>query len=392
MNDTNKIRILHLHTLPIVSGSGINTFLSMKGMDKTKYDVELGCAPGGRLIQLVESHGMKVRKVKNFVQPLNPVKDLFALIELTLFLKKNRYNIIHTHNSKAGFIGRLAGTLAAVPIIVHTVHGFSFHDQEPFWKRTLLLNVERLASRWCDKMVFISQPLIDWALKESVVKPEKTVKIYSGIELEKFQPATKEEKNRLKSGWGLESVDPVIGIVSKLWDGKGHGILIRAFEKLIDDLPNAKLVIVGEGYLKNELVRRVSKNGLNKKVLFTGFQSNVRDIVACFDVVVLPSFFEGMGRVLLEAMAMEKPLVGTRVGGIPDLIEDSVNGFLVEPGNVKQLEESMLKILKDKKLAQNMGLAGRKKIQTQYSAEYMVQAIETVYYTLLMEKGIRNAA
>ena len=140
VNDTDKIRVLHLHTLPIVSGSGLNTFLSMKGMDKARYDVELGCAPGGRLIELVESHGMKVRKVKNFVQPLNPAKDALAVLELTQFLKNHRYHIIHTHNSKAGFIGRLAGKLASVPIIVHTVHGFSFHDQEPFWKRILLLN------------------------------------------------------------------------------------------------------------------------------------------------------------------------------------------------------------------------------------------------------------
>jgi len=181
-------------------------------------------------------------------------------------------------------------------------------------------------------------------------------------------------------------------MVSKLWDGKGHEILIRAFEKLLTHIPNAKLAIVGEGYLKDELIRLVSTNGLKNSVLFTGFQMNVRDIVACFDVAVLPSFFEGMGRVLLEAMAMEKPMVGTRVGGIPDLIEEGVNGFLVEPGNVNRLAESILKILKNPNIAYKMGRAGRKKIQSQYSADHMVRAIDTVYCNLLLEKDIKIAA
>ncbi len=388
----NKIKILHLHTLPIVSGSGINTFLSMKGVDRTQYDVELGCAPGGRLIELVESNGMTVRRIAHFVQPINPVKDMLALLEVTQFLSRHHYHIIHTHNSKAGFIGRLAGRLASVPIIVHTVHGFSFHDQEPLWKRILLLNLERLASRWCDKMIFISQPLIDWGLKERVATPENIVKIYSGIEMDKFQPAAREEQHRLRQRWGLNIADAVVGIVSKLWEGKGHGVLIRAFEKLLTHIPNAKLLIVGEGDIEDILRRAVAKNGLNSRVLFTGFQMNIRDIVACFDVAVLPSFFEGMGRVLLEAMAMEKPVVGTRVGGIPDLIEDGVNGFLVEPGSVDRLADAIMRILTQPKLAHQMGRAGRKKIRTRYSADHMVRAIESVYRDLLVKKGLNIAA
>ncbi|RJQ60349.1 MAG: glycosyltransferase family 1 protein [Desulfobacteraceae bacterium] len=392
LTNTGKIRVLHLHTLPIVSGSGINTFLSMKGLDKDRYEVEFGCAPGGRLNELVASNGIRVKEIKNFVQPLNPIKDLLALVELTLFLKKNRYHIIHTHNSKAGFIGRLAGKLASVPIVVHTVHGFSFHDQEPFWKRKLLLNLERIASRWCDRMIFISQPLIDWGLRERVARIDKIVKIYSGIELEKFRLASEGETNRLRKKWGIALDEAVIGIVSKLWEGKGHAVLIRAFSEVSKHLPNSKLVIVGEGDLKNELESLSSAIGMNGRVLFTGFQANVRDLLACFDVAVLPSFFEGMGRVLLEAMAMEKPVVGTRVGGIPDLIDDGVNGFLIEPANVMQLSSSILRILNDKDLARQMGRAGRKKIQAVYSAEYMVRAIDDVYRRLFIEKGIQYAS
>ncbi len=387
------IRVLHIHTLPIVSGSGINTFLSMQGLDKNKYHVELACAPNGRLIDLVRSNGMPVRTFRYLVQPIHPVKDLITIFSLSRFLKKNPYHIIHTHNSKAGFIGRLAGKLSKTPIIVHTVHGFAFHDQEPKWKQWLILNLERLASRWCDIMIFISQPLIDWALRERVVtRKEKIIKIYSGIELKKFQPATDKERSRLRARRGFKDDEAVVGMVSKLWEGKGHILLIQAFETLLIRFPNVKLVIVGEGYLKGELKNVVSTKGLDNKVLFTGFQENVREILACVDIAVLPSYFEGMGRVLLEAMAMEKPVVGTRVGGIPDLIEDGVNGFLVEPGNVMELAEAILKILNEKKIANQLGANGRRKIQSRYSSAYMVQAIEAVYRRLLNEKGFQHAA
>jgi len=383
------IKVLHIHTMPIISGSGINTFLSMRGMDKRLYDTELLCAPGGPLIDLVRSWNMKVRTLKSLVQPLNPIKDLIALTKITFFLKHNPYHIVHTHNSKAGFLGRLAATMAGIPVIVHTVHGFAFHDAEPSWRQTLFRTLERLASRWCDKMIFISQPLIDWGLKEHVTSEEKTVKIYSGIELDRFHPVTEKDKEALRKKWDIAKEDTVIGFVSKLWEGKGHLKLIEAFKRIKLEIQSAKLVIVGEGYLYDHLVRRVDSLGLKDSVIFTGFQQDVPKIIATFDVAVLPSFFEGMGRVLLEAMAMEKPVVASRVGGIPDLVEHGVNGFLVDPGDVDGLTEALLKTMNDKELATTMGKAGRKKISEKFTADHMVGSIEELYRDLLIMKGVQ---
>jgi glycosyltransferase involved in cell wall biosynthesis len=153
-------------------------------------------------------------------------------------------------------------------------------------------------------------------------------------------------------------------------------------------MEHAKLVIVGEGYLQEELVTLVHRLGLRDSVIFTGFQADVFQIIATFDVAVLPSFFEGMGRVLLEAMAMEKPVVASRVGGIPDLVEDGINGFLVSPGNIRELKEGLLKVLRDKKLARKLGQKGRKKTTEGFSAEIMVQSIDRIYRNLLSAKGI----
>lgn len=382
------INVLHIHTLPIISGSGINTFLSMRGMDKSLYAVELAVAPGGPLIELVGQHGMKVHSFKHFVQPLDPFKDLLALLDLYVFLRRKSYHVIHTHNSKAGFIGRLAGKWARVPVIVHTVHGFAFHNEEPPWRQALFRNLERLAANWCDKMVFISQPLIDWAFREGITKNSKVIKVYSGIELDHFHPVSTEEKKRIRKKWGIGPRDSVIGIVSKLWEGKGHATLIHAFREIKKEMDQAKLVIVGEGYLYEDLVALVDRLGLKDSVLFTGFQMDVFEMIATFDVAALPSFFEGMGRVLLEAMAMEKPVVASRVGGIPDLVEDGVNGFLVNPGKIQELREGLLRVLRDKKLARKLGKQGRKKTTDRFSAEIMIQSIDGIYRELLSAKGI----
>ena len=184
------IKVLHIHTLPIISGSGINTFLSMKGTKSDTMSMALACAPGGPLLDLVRDEGMEVITFPDLVQPIAPIKDISAVINLYRYLRKSRYHVVHTHNSKAGFVGRLSAKLAGVPVIIHTVHGFAFHDQEPLWRRILFRNLERMASKWCDKMIFISGPLIDWALREKITSAGKFLKIYSGIDPDLFQPAT----------------------------------------------------------------------------------------------------------------------------------------------------------------------------------------------------------
>ncbi len=163
------LKILHIHTLPIVSGSGINTFLTMKGSKDAEAKVGLACAPGGRLHDLVEESEMDFYPIRNFVSELAPLKDIHALIQMIWLLYRKHFDIVHTHNSKAGFIGRLAARFTGVPIIVHTVHGFPFHDAEKKTHRALFILLEKWAARWCDRMIAISQPMIDWANEEGIV-------------------------------------------------------------------------------------------------------------------------------------------------------------------------------------------------------------------------------
>ena len=379
------VRILHVHTLPIVSGSGINTFLTMKGSRDWGARVGLASAPGGRLEALVRDAGMEFRAIHNFVSEVSPWKDLHALWQLNRLLSREKFDIVHTHNSKAGILGRLAARRSRVPIVIHTVHGFAFHEEENWLFRRLFIVLERAAVSWCDQMIAISQPMIEWAQKEKIAPPAKLVKIYSGIEVEQFQ--NQPSNPELKSRFGIEPQETVIGVVSKLWKGKGHEILIDAIARLLERGYSIKLLIVGEGYLEGRLKEKVKHLGMERVVVFTGFWSNVPEVTAILDISALPSFYEGMGRVVLEAMAAGKPVVASRVGGLTELVEDQVTGYLIPPGDVDALVKRLEALITNPDLRKEMGRRGSQRVGEKYSAETMVKKIHEVYGKLLAREG-----
>jgi len=381
-NSAKKIRVLHIHTLPVVSGSGINTFLTMKLSDSAVFESSLACLPGGKLEELVQNSGFKFYEIQHFRGPISLIHDLLALFEVYKLSKREKFDIIHTHNSKAGFIGRLAGRLAGNVKIVHTVHGYAFHSFEKFWRRVIFLIMEKIAAYWCDYMIFISQPLIEMAKKHKLLKCPYS-KIYSGIELRNFQMPSAEVLTNLRKKYDLKTDDFVIGEVAKLWEGKGHRTIIEAARLIGGKIPNLKVLFVGEGYLEKELREMVRDYGLTDKIIFTGFQENVFDYTALFDVALLISDFEGMGRVILEAMLCGKPVIGTNVGGIPDLIIDNETGCLVEPSNAEKLAEKIIYLYNHQSERKRLAENASKRLTSEFTAEKMASEINKIYLALI---------
>ena len=371
------LRILHVHTLPVVSGSGLNTLLTMYGSRDCGAQVALACAPGGKLEELVREGGMGLYPIRNFVSEISPWKDLHAFWQLDRLFRRERFDIVHTHNSKAGFLGRLAARRHGMPIVIHTIHGFAFHDRESWFLRRLFVLLERAAARWCHHLIAISQPMIDWAAEERIAPLAKIDKIYSGIQVKEFRDRA--PSNELKDRFGIRPGQVVVGIVSKLWKGKGHELLIEAVARLLSSGHDLRLLVVGEGYLEEALRRQASGLGIQEAVVFTGFLPDVPGITAVLDISVLPSFYEGMGRVVLEAMAAGKPVVASRVGGLTELVEDEVTGYLVPPGDVDALAGRLETLVSDSSLRRRMGEQGSRKIGEQYSSDKMVEMIHEVY-------------
>jgi len=383
-----KYNVLHIHTLPIISGSGIHTLTMMKGLDKSKFEVEFACAPGGDLIDEVVSCGIRFHQIRNFVQEISIYDDLMALFELICLMMRQRFDIVHTHNSKAGFIGRLAARIAGVPIIVHTIHGFAFHEFEKPPRQALFIFLERIAARFADKLITVSEPLKDWGLRLKIGKPEQYITIYDGIEINQFDLDINIGEKRRE--FGIKSADLVVGAVSKLWEGKGHKCILEAAKRVLEKIAKVKFMFVGEGYLRAELQELTKHLGLSDYVIFTGFRSDIPEVTAIFDIAVLASFFEGLGRVLLEAMVLAKPVIATRVGGIVDVVDDGQTGILVPPNDSVALAQAMIKLLSDKDLRIRMGRAGRDKIDTKFSAQTMVNQIQGVYEKLIIKKAEGN--
>ena len=388
----NRIRVLHFHTLPVVSGSGINTFLTMKGTPADRFRVALACAPGGRLVELVRAAGMDVHEIPSLVQPLRPARDLAALAAMVRLLRRERIHVAHTHNSKAGFLGRLAARLARTPVVVHTVHGFAFHDAESAWRRRLFRALERMAADWADHTIFISQPLIEWADREGILRPGRYSKIYSGIDVESFRRHAAADPTPVRRSLGLGPGDRVVGLVAKLWEGKGHRVALEALARIRPEVPEARLLLVGEGPLEPELRRRAAELGVADAVVFAGFRTRIAEITAACDLCILPSFFEGMGRVLLEAGAAGRAVVASRVGGIPDVVEHGVTGLLVPPGDARALARAVRELLCDPERAARMGRAARERIRERFDAGVMARRIVEVYEACWLRAGGRGPA
>jgi len=383
-----RIKILHLHTLTVISGSGINTLITMQGLKKSGYEIEFASRPGGGLEDEVKKNGFRFRPVKYFRQEVNIACDLMALLELIALIRNGKYTIVHTHNSKAGFLGRLAAAICGVPVVVHTIHGFSFHDNENAIRKALFIFLERSAARFSDRLIAVSTPLKEWGLRLGVGENDKYRVIPDGIEIEKFNRCF--DQTKIKKEFGFLPGHLVVGAVAKLWEGKGHLDILEAAQYIINEVPNVKFLFVGEGPLRARLEREVASKHLESYVVFAGFRKDIPEITSIFDVAVLVSSFEGLGRVLLEAMILGKPVVATRVGGIPEIVHDGENGFLVSAGDPYPLASCVIKLLKDEKLRKTMGDTGRKMIDERFCSDKMVEDISKLYTELLEAKGLKR--
>lgn len=389
MPSPRPLRVLHLHTLPVVSGSGINTLLSMTGLDPARWTTALACAPArpveGSLEERVRAAGLGYLPIPHFVQKVSPPDDARALLECASTIRAWRPDVVHTHNSKAGFLGRLAARLCGVRAVVHTVHGFAFHDSESPPRRALFRLLERTAAPWADATIVISNPLRAWAIREGIPGAAGYHVIHSGIDLEAFRrPMSPEARAAARRSLGAGADDLLVGLVSKVWEGKGHADLLAAAAALAPHHPRLRLAFVGEGPLRASLEAEAARLGLAGAVRFAGFRDDVPAVTAALDVACLPSRFEGMGRVVLEAMACGVPVVASRVGGIPDLVRDGETGLLVPPGDPAALAAALDRLLADAARRRAMGAAAAaRSADPRYDVRMMVRGIERVYEEVL---------
>ncbi|MBL7084451.1 MAG: glycosyltransferase family 4 protein, partial [Candidatus Aminicenantes bacterium] len=325
-------------------------------------------------IQRLEQEGIEFILCPSLVRRTNIIKDLKTFLDIWRIIKKKSPEIVHTHSSKAGLLGRLAAKLARIPIVVHTPHGHVFFGYFGPLKTKIFIILERLVSRITDRIIALTNKEKEDYIKFRIANEDKFDVIYSGIELDKFKELSEDKKQNLVKEFGIPEKSLIIGTVGRLVPVKGHEFLIKAAKYIISKYPEAFFVFTGDGPLEQNLKRQALELGINNNIIFLGWRSDAARIISVYDIFALPSLNEGMGRVLAEAMALGKPIVASNVGGIPDLVTHGKNGFLVPVRNSEKLAKYIQILIKNKEQREKMGQVGKEMVKN-FSKEKMVEKI-----------------
>lgn len=375
------LNVLHIITRLDRGGSSENTLITVAQLDRQRYRPSLMAGPSseGAAAILIPHLGRKIR----------PLHDLLAFAEMYAKIRQGRYTIVHTHSSKAGILGRWAARLAGVPIIVHTPHGHVFYGYYERVPTYLFIVLERLTARITDKIITLTEAGIREHVERRIAPREKFISIHSGVDLAPYTELPPDPAAARKR-FGLSPDCLVVGSVGRFEPVKGYDILLRAAGLLRTRQPKVQFLLAGEGEEAPHLKRLAEELQVDDRVFFPGWQQELPHVLSALDLFVLPSRNEGMGRVLVQAMAMGTPIVATRVGGIPEVLGEGETGLLVAPDDPIELAAAIERLLTDRELAGKIGEAGRRRASA-YSADKMVADIESLYDTLLMQKGLASA-
>lgn len=380
-------KVLHLITHLGVGGAQDNTLSTVEHLDRTRYEVHLASAPGGDWEERGRSVSDRFFVVPHLVREIRPAGDARALGELVSLLRQEEYDIVHTHSSKAGVLGRVAARLAGVPIIVHTVHGFPFHPYMSPVVRSLFVMTEKWTARLCDKLIMVSELNRRDAVRLGIAPADKMVTIYSGIDLAVFsRPVDPHEK---RQQLGLDSPGPVVGTVGRLADQKAPQNFVLAAQRVLRERPETQFVLVGDGPLRSEVEALI---GPERRIRLLGNRPDVPEILCTLNVFVLSSLWEGLGRALTEAMATGVPVVATSVDGVPELVQDGETGFLVPPQRPDLLAHQIIYLLDHPDVAQRLGAQARIRVSPQFDMQHMVSRIDLLYGELAHTAEVGTAA
>ena len=374
-----KLKVFHLSKMKGVSGSENHLLTLLTSFDPRRVEAHLGILAEARHLPLLQTYQKTLEQagvtVAIFVMRRKYL-DPWLIARLRKYISQEKFQIVHTHLIHADFYGTLAAKWAAVPAIIS-----SQHNDDRFRHNPLLIWLNRLLARWQQRIIVIS----DWVgafLQEIERLPAaKIIRIHYGIAAEPI--LAEAEPQYLRQQFAIPAHVPIIGTIGRLTAQKGHVYLLQAVKQVSAAFPEVRVVIIGDGELRSELEAQAKQAGLAANLIFTGYRSDARKLLAGFDLFVFPSLWEGLGLVLLEAMALQKPIVASQVSAIPESVQHGHTGLLVPPQNPTALAQAILTLLRNPELAHTMGVAGHAYLQQHFTVATMVQQTETVYQEAL---------
>jgi glycosyltransferase involved in cell wall biosynthesis len=378
-------KVLHIHGSSKFGGDSVLILELARAARERGFEVDV-LATDPRFQEAVREEGLGLVDLDVIRREIRPLWDLRGLLRLTRFLSGSRYTLVHTHTTKPGVVGTLAARRAAIPAVMHTVHLFPFHEETGRVVTAAYVAAERVAARWCDRIVTFQR---DWALRVGIGSPTKVISIPNGVPTERAQ--SKRSRADVRAELGVGDGFMVLS-TGRLAEQKGLEYLIRAAALLRGHLPEARIVLAGDGPLRETLSRLVSDLRLEETVSVLGHRSDVGDLLAASDLVALPSLWEGLSISLLEAMAAGKPVVTTSIGSNREVTNDGETAALVPPKDPESLAEVIRSLAADRTRLEELGSRGQQVQRERYGLPRMLDAYMDEYDHLLRQKSAQPRA
>ena len=379
MPKDNRIRALQFLVSGVRSGAEEVALELVRGLDREQFRNYLVCPQ-----TLLEAFGddWKVGDASALALQLNAPWQLESVRRFVSYLRSEKIDVVHAHMIRAAAIAVPLARLAGVPVVIHTCHGREAWRQAWLSRRYWL---DRRITGWSDATIAVSESTREFLLKEKHLDPEKVFVVRNGRHLNGFTPDLARRQS-LRRELGIGPDEPVVGVFGRLEAQKGHRYLLEALPVVLAQVPAVKVLFVGEGSLRNELKGKVRSLGLDSSVHFLGYRRDWMNWMDLTDIVALPSLYEGMPLVPIEAAAMAKPVLATAVDGTCEVIVDGETGLLVPPAQAKPLAEALIRLLGDSEQQRLLGEAARRRAREVFSLEQQIRDTAALYQSLLEDK------
>jgi len=381
-----RVKVAHVITRLELGGAQQNTLYCCTNHNRQKFEVVLISGVGGYL----DAEAKKIKNCKIYFLPelkhaIHPWWDFIALRKISSILKQDQIQIVHTHSSKAGFLGRWAAHLAGVPRIIHTVHGWGFFKDQFFPARFLYQTLERWTASITDALIVVSQDNADEGLSHGIGKKEQYKVIHSGIVPSQYVLSLAKAKKARRS-LNLQN-RPCVLVLSNFKKQKSPLDVVETAKRLTVKIPSVLFLWAGDGPLLPIVKEAIERAELSKNFKLLGWREDVAELLAASDVMFLASIHEGLPRVVLQTMAAGKPVVATAVNGTPEAVKQGVTGYLARPHAIQEMADALEKIISNRSLARKMGKVGQKSLKGTFLMDQMLLEIEKLYGALMARKS-----
>jgi glycosyltransferase involved in cell wall biosynthesis len=382
------MRIVHVITRLILGGAQENTLLTVDELHHRYHDdvtLLTGPAEGpeGDLFERAARRDLKVEVMPELVRPIRPWVDLKAYWRLRAAFRRLKPDVVHTHSSKAGILGRAAAWHERVPAIVHTIHGMPFGPFETPLKNRLYITLEKFAAHRAHKIVSVCDAMTTQALAAGVGRPDQFLTVYSGMDADAFLKPRR-PRDLVRSELGLADGEVAFATVARLFELKGHDDLIAVAKDVLASNPKVKFVWIGDGILRDRLLAELDRRGIRQSFILTGLVTpdRIPELLSAVDAVIHPSLREGLARVLPQALLVGRPVISYDIDGAREVVIPET-GVLLPPRDLPALTRAILDLAAQPALRDAMGREGRRRFATQFRHETMARELRSLYERLL---------